>query len=67
VEGAAYDSRIGWANISSVRETKRFFFIRVWERSGWTIPQHAIADEATRIALREILRANVKGKVKIRS
>ena len=65
-ESDAGSSRSNWSNIYQVVETRSYFFVYPGRNLRYVIPKRFIPEETKILELRQIFRAGVKGKIKLR-
>ena len=65
IESDSSSERMDWSHIYRASENKRFFFLHLSQNLRYPIPKRALPDEETVAQLRQLIRAHVKGKVRL--
>ena len=65
IESPSSADRMDWTHIYQAHENKRFFFLHLSKRLRCVIPKRALPDEKTVAQMRQLIRAHVKGKVRL--
>lgn len=67
IESATSSSRSDWSTVFQVIESRDYIYIYPSKVVRWIIPKRSIPDEATLAAFRRILKAHVKGRVRLKT
>jgi hypothetical protein len=65
-ESETASSRTDWSNVHQVVETGSYLFVYLAKNLRYVIPKRCVPDAEELVVLRQILRAGVKGKIKLR-
>jgi hypothetical protein len=64
-ESQSSSDRMDWTHIYQAYENKRFIFLHISKSLRCVIPKRALPDEETIAQMRQLIRAHVKGKVRL--
>jgi hypothetical protein len=67
MDGTSYSSRLEWPLFVAAIETRSFLTLYLNKWQGFPIPKKDIPDQATLMRFRQILRDNIRGKIKLLS